>query len=133
LKGINKDSDNGRWKDGSSETYLHSLYSTEGKTCERCGSDSDIVRHHEDEDRTNNESDNIHFLCRGCHTSHHRKGKPKNFSPEGLSAIREANNGNEYWLDKKHSEESKAKMSDSQIAAAPFRKRDEFGRWTKSV
>lgn len=43
--------------------------------CERCGAnpqDTQIYRHHKDENTKNNSPDNIEFLCGSCHMKHHR-------------------------------------------------------------
>lgn len=120
---------NPNWKGGRSQTYVSNLYSVEGKLCERCGADEDIVRHHKDEDRANNDQSNIEILCRGCHSSHHHKGKSKNWTSEGLARLSAASSGNKYWVGKRHSDKSKLKMGRSQKKVASNRRRDALGRW----
>lgn len=39
--------------------------------CNRCDEPAE-VRHHRNEDTLNNAPENIEFLCRACHTEHHR-------------------------------------------------------------
>jgi hypothetical protein len=41
------------------------------KKCQRCPSGDKIEAHHIDEDITNNEIDNLEWLCRECHEIHH--------------------------------------------------------------
>ena len=38
--------------------------------CNRCGRQAEL-RHHIDEDPTNNELQNLEQLCRDCHVKHH--------------------------------------------------------------
>lgn len=133
MRSYNKGPDNPNWKGGASQTHVGNLYSVEGKVCNDCGTGDDIVRHHKDEDRTNNDPSNIEFLCRGCHASHHHKGKKHNLSDEGRQAISQSRIGNKDWLGRQHSPSTKLKMSESQKIAAGSRARGPDGRWTSSV
>lgn len=42
-----------------------------GRKCNRCGSEKNLLVHHQDEDRTNNAIENLEVLCKGCHQKHH--------------------------------------------------------------
>lgn len=70
-----------RWR-GGANTFLsgvaHSVFVASGakKICARCESVEDICIHHKDENRRNNDINNLQALCRPCHISHHKKGKP---------------------------------------------------------
>jgi hypothetical protein len=123
---------NPRWKGGASSGHVQRKFDTKGKRCARCNTDKDIVRHHKDEDRKNNDKSNIEFLCRGCHSSHHHKGAKHNVSVGGRARLSEAlsNRNKTVWSGRKHSEESRAKMSESQSVAAGSRKRGPDGRWS---
>ena len=39
--------------------------------CERCPSQRNLVVHHKNRDRTNNEPDNLETICRSCHHAEH--------------------------------------------------------------
>lgn len=39
--------------------------------CNRCKTQSSLVVHHIDEDRTNNNISNLEILCKKCHQKHH--------------------------------------------------------------
>jgi NUMOD3 motif len=75
----------------------------------------------------------IHYVpaCRQCHSDYDDNGRYER-TEKVKQAISIANKGNEYWLGKRHTEDTKAKMSASQAKAAPERKRDAFGRWAVS-
>lgn len=69
-KGYNqKGENNNNWKGGIG-SYKRD-YSLEGKVCEACVSDKNVIRHHVDHNRYNNTVDNIVYLCRCCHAKHH--------------------------------------------------------------
>lgn len=42
------------------------------KLCNRCGNINNLVAHHIDHDRTNNNLSNFEILCRTCHMKHHK-------------------------------------------------------------
>lgn len=42
-----------------------------GHACADCGTGDDLLVHHEDRDRQNNDLSNLVTLCRGCHTKRH--------------------------------------------------------------
>lgn len=46
-------------------------------SCTRCGSRKNLLVHHKDEDRTNNQVTNLEVLCKACHQSHHLIRDPK--------------------------------------------------------
>lgn len=45
--------------------------------CEWCGSKKNLLVHHLDENRYNNNLDNLITLCKSCHQKHHTKRNPK--------------------------------------------------------
>jgi hypothetical protein len=48
------------------------LYKKKRKSaCERCGATENLVVHHKDRDRHNNQEDNLETLCRKCHFKEH--------------------------------------------------------------
>lgn len=53
--------------------YRREAHRLLGNTCNRCGSDNNIVVHHKDENRNNNPLDgsNWEILCKRCHQLHH--------------------------------------------------------------
>jgi hypothetical protein len=71
-----------------------------------------LVIHHADEDQSNNSPENLKPGHHGCHTIHHRKGKPGNrkgreFSAEHCRKLSVAATG------RKHTEVTKAKIKRS--------------------
>lgn len=44
--------------------------------CEICGSKENLLRHHKDHNRNNNNPDNIITLCKKCHQEHHTLRDP---------------------------------------------------------
>ena len=62
-------------KDSSSYKDGIGLYKKERKDfCERCGNKENLIVHHKDRDRHNNELSNLETLCRKCHfKEHHTK------------------------------------------------------------
>lgn len=44
-----------------------------GRICNRCGSENNLLVHHINEDRTNNNLSNLEVLCKACHQNHHYK------------------------------------------------------------
>ena len=67
LKGCHpKGKESSSYKDGIG------LYKKKRKDyCERCGATENLVVHHKDRDRHNNEDDNLETLCRSCHAKEH--------------------------------------------------------------
>lgn len=45
--------------------------------CEKCGTTTNLIRHHNDEDPTNNAKSNIQVLCRKCHNNLHKTLRTK--------------------------------------------------------
>ena len=45
--------------------------------CEWCGATKNLIVHHIDENRYNNELTNLVTICRSCHQKHHTKRSPK--------------------------------------------------------
>lgn len=43
------------------------------RICNRCSSEENLLVHHIDEDRTNNNLSNLEVLCKSCHQKHHLK------------------------------------------------------------
>jgi len=41
--------------------------------CERCGQSHNLLVHHIDQDRTNNEFSNFRVLCHSCHAIVHKR------------------------------------------------------------
>jgi hypothetical protein len=41
--------------------------------CERCGSKENLLVHHKDRNRKNNDLDNLEKLCKGCHQEEHMR------------------------------------------------------------
>lgn len=62
--------DNHMYKNGIKD-YQKRAFAHYGKKCGRCGSTKNILAHHRDEDRTNNEIENLEVLCKRCHQEHH--------------------------------------------------------------
>lgn len=59
---------NNNWKGGIG-TYRNKKESIK---CERCGSKDNLLIHHRDHDRYNNETDNLECLCKRCHQIEHK-------------------------------------------------------------
>jgi len=82
---------NPRWKGdaiGSSAGYLRANKMYTPDICWGCGSKEHLERHHMDKDPTNNEKENIKFLCRSCHKAFHvGSGVLSVFSDEIVSII----------------------------------------------
>jgi len=49
-----------------------------GNKCQQCGTNEDLVLHHIDLDRNNNEPNNLQLLCRSCHRKLHAEKTPYN-------------------------------------------------------
>lgn len=78
---------NNNWKGGigvypslAFETYKMK------KVCNRCGSTENILVHHRDRDRYNNEKSNLEVLCKSCHQIEHEAGK--NLHPDSPKYIK---------------------------------------------
>lgn len=73
---ISKGNTRPNWKGGyCSRTYRRIAFKEYGlePICNKCGSKKNIVVHHRDYDRTNNDISNLEILCKECHTSYHDK------------------------------------------------------------
>ncbi|KYK22720.1 hypothetical protein AYK24_00400 [Thermoplasmatales archaeon SG8-52-4] len=46
------------------------------KKCNRCDSVNNLLTHHIDKDRTNNDLSNLEILCKSCHQKHHCTRNP---------------------------------------------------------
>lgn len=57
-----KGKDNNNYKDGISTYTQH-----KAKRCRRCGGTKNLMVHHKDGNRKNNEPANLETLCWGCH------------------------------------------------------------------
>lgn len=74
-KGYNqKGENNNNWKGGIG--VYRGLADEYGlpKECERCGSTKNLLVHHKDRDRYNNNPDNLERLCKSCHQKEHDAG-----------------------------------------------------------
>lgn len=82
--------------------------------------------HHLDFNPLNNTLDNLIYLHK---SEHHRiHGHHHTITPEGVERIKEAKRGNKIWLGRKHSEETKAHLSEvAKGRPAPIKGRK---RWT---
>lgn len=71
-KGYNqKGENNNNWGGGTPPYYKRIAYEAYGKVCNRCGSEDDIVVHHKDRNRKNNDINNLEVLCKKCHQHEH--------------------------------------------------------------
>lgn len=61
---------NHRYKTGIG-IYHKKAFSIKDCICEQCGSVQNLLVHHKDHDRSNNELDNLEILCKRCHQKHH--------------------------------------------------------------
>jgi hypothetical protein len=64
--------DNHSYKNGIKDFNKRALEAY-GAVCNRCGNTHNILVHHIDEDRNNNELFNLEVLCKSCHQNHHCK------------------------------------------------------------
>lgn len=55
---------------------LSSLLEKADYKCEICGGVGRMVIHHINEDPSDNRLENLQYLCRGCHNTIHKKGRP---------------------------------------------------------
>lgn len=75
-----KGKNNGRYKDGR-WCYRDAVFSIKPKICEICGNKeggrkySNIVVHHKDGNRGNNNIENFLVVCQGCHLILHKLGR----------------------------------------------------------
>jgi hypothetical protein len=71
-KGYNqKGKNNNNWTGGTAPYYKRIAYEAYGKVCNRCGSENEIVVHHKDRNRKNNDITNLEVLCKKCHQHEH--------------------------------------------------------------
>jgi len=54
-----------------SNGYRQKCISAKGEACKACGEERNIVAHHIDGDRTNNDLENLIPLCKSCHKTIH--------------------------------------------------------------
>lgn len=69
------------------------------------------IVHHINHIKTDNRKENLMILTSSVHTSHHSKGIV--ISDRQKKIISQTQKGNKHWLGKKHSENTKQKMSES--------------------
>ncbi|MBT7930276.1 HNH endonuclease [Candidatus Peregrinibacteria bacterium] len=62
--------DNHMYKNGIRNFSLRA-FEYYGKTCNRCESEKNILTHHKDHNRQNNNIENLEVLCKKCHQKHH--------------------------------------------------------------
>lgn len=74
-KGYNqKGKNNNNWKGGIRFSYYCDIaFSSYPNECNRCKSKDNLLVHHIDENRRNNEPSNLEILCKVCHQAHHVK------------------------------------------------------------
>ena len=70
------ESNNPNWKGGVSSMYYMRIAKTLSKECVECNSTENLVIHHIDMNRKNNNINNLQMLCRNCHTLKHRNINP---------------------------------------------------------
>ncbi len=58
---------------GNIVNYKLKAFAQYGKICVRCNSNKNILVHHKDGDRLNNNIENLEVLCRACHSKLHRE------------------------------------------------------------
>ena len=68
-------------------TYHKTAFTNKVNECERCGSIENLLAHHRDEDRDNNELDNLEILCKGCHQKHHETRDKSGRYTKGQSTL----------------------------------------------
>lgn len=68
--------DNHAYKNGI-KSFSRKAKEHYGEICNRCGNIENIVVHHIDHDRTNNDIANLEVLCKACHQSHHTVRDPE--------------------------------------------------------
>jgi hypothetical protein len=62
--------DNHQYKTGVG-TYSKKAFEHYGKICNRCSIEKNLLVHHIDHDRSNNDLSNLEVLCKKCHQNHH--------------------------------------------------------------
>ncbi len=65
-----KGEDNHMYKTGIG-TYHKKAFKNKAHICERCSMTENLLVHHIDENRNNNELHNLEILCKKCHQKHH--------------------------------------------------------------
>lgn len=69
LRGYNQSgANNNNWKSGAQSGYYDRFLK---ESCERCGSSQNLLIHHRDRNRYNNDSVNLETLCKRCHQIEH--------------------------------------------------------------
>jgi hypothetical protein len=61
---------NHRYKNNIKDFSLRA-FAQYGKKCNRCGSLTKLLVHHQDHNRDNNSIENLEVLCKSCHQRHH--------------------------------------------------------------
>ncbi len=67
---------NHAYKNGISN-FSEKAFALYGKKCNRCGSLDNLLTHHRDHNRNNNDSSNWEVLCKRCHQTHHCQRDPE--------------------------------------------------------
>ena len=62
--------DNHQYKTGIG-SFSSRAFSYYGRKCNRCSSEENLLVHHQDENRANNDLSNLEVLCKRCHQNHH--------------------------------------------------------------
>ena len=52
-------------------TYSKKTFDHYGRICNRCSSEKNLLVHHIDHNRSNNDLSNLEVLCKKCHQDHH--------------------------------------------------------------
>jgi predicted nucleic acid-binding Zn ribbon protein len=52
-------------------TYSKKAFDHYGRICNRCSSEKNLLVHHIDHNRSNNDLSNLEVLCKKCHQDHH--------------------------------------------------------------
>lgn len=96
------------------------------------------IIHHKDGDKLNNSIENLEVMTQAEHVRLHKPRKGKRFTPEQRAVLSAKKIGNNYASGKKHSDETKRRMSekskdwhstDEARRKMASRKRDEKGKF----
>jgi 5-methylcytosine-specific restriction endonuclease McrA len=58
------------WKGGKT-LFRKIAFTNYPHICNRCDATNDLLVHHKDKNRLNNNVDNLEILCKKCHQNHH--------------------------------------------------------------
>lgn len=72
-----KGENNNNYKNGIG-TYNKKAFENQEHCCSNCGATENLLVHHKDEDRTNNDLSNLTILCKKCHQEHHMERDKEN-------------------------------------------------------